>query len=193
MQASQVGASNGIIIRNLSCAYEGESNAHARYSAFAQKAETDGLHGAASLFRAAARAELVHATNHARVIHQLGGQPAAQIFAVNVRSTLQNLKAARAGELHEIQAIYPRFVRQAQAQANVAAVRSFVWALEAEKTHAQLYNKAITQLDNRGPESWHGKNRDFYVCPSCGYTAESNGLGRCPVCTGPADRFEVIR
>jgi rubrerythrin len=193
MSPSQIGASNGLVVRNLSCAYEGESNAHARYTAFAHRADADGLHGAASLFRAAARAELIHANNHARVIHQLGGQPSAQIFAVNVRSTLQNLKAARAGEQHEIQAIYPRFVRQAQAHANVAAARSFVWALEAEKTHAQLYNKAIALLDTPGPDSWHGKSRDFYVCPMCGYTTETFHVDRCPVCTGHGERFELVR
>jgi rubrerythrin len=193
MQPSQAGASHGLIVRNLSCAYEGESNAHARYTAFAQKADSDGLHGAASLFRAAARAELIHANNHARVIHQLGGQPSAQIFAVNVRSTLQNLKAARAGEQYEIQAIYPRFVRQAQAHSNVAAARTFVWALEAEKTHAQLYSKAIALLDSEGPDSWHRRSREFYVCAVCGYTTETSSVVKCPVCTSNGERFELVR
>lgn len=193
MPASPVSASGGIVVRNLSCAYEGESNAHARYSAFATKADADGLHGAASLFRAAARAELVHASNHARVIHQLGGHPSAQIFAVNVRSTLQNLKAARAGEMHEIQAIYPRFVRQAQVHASPAAARSFGLALEAEKTHALLYAKAIAMLDMQGPESWHGKSREFYVCTVCGFMTETANQGRCPVCTASTERFEIIR
>ena len=43
-------------VQNLVTAYEGELNAHAKYKAFAQKAESEGLFGAASLFRAAARA-----------------------------------------------------------------------------------------------------------------------------------------
>ncbi len=193
MSPSQVGASNGIIARNLSCAFEGESNAHSRYTVFSQKADADRLYGAASLFRAAARAELIHANNHARVIHQLGGYPTAQIYAVNVRSTLQNLKAARAGEQHEIDAIYPRFVRHAQAHASLAAARSFEWALEAEKTHALLYGKAISLLDGDGPDAWHSKSRTFYVCPVCGFTCENCGRDRCPVCTGSAERFEAIR
>ena len=43
-------------VANLLAAYEGESNAHAKYVLFAAKADAEGWHGAASLFRAAARA-----------------------------------------------------------------------------------------------------------------------------------------
>ena len=66
--------------------------------AFAAKADTDGLQGAASLFRAAARAEQIHAANHARVIGILGGQAETEIHPVEVKSTLENLKAALNGE-----------------------------------------------------------------------------------------------
>lgn len=193
MLPTQVAALNGIVGRNLSYAFEGESNAHSRYTSFARRADADGLRGAASLFRAAARAELIHANNHARIIQQMGGSPQAQIFAVNVRSTLQNLKAARAGEQHEIQAIYPRYVRQAQAHASIAAARSFVWALEAEKTHAHLYGKAIAHLEDSGPDSWHSQSRSFYVCSLCGFTSEPLNVDRCPVCSGSSERFEVVR
>ena len=56
-----VGTENENAISNLLMAYEGEINAHARYKAYAAKAESEGLIGAASLFRAAARAEQIHA------------------------------------------------------------------------------------------------------------------------------------
>jgi rubrerythrin len=59
-------------VANLLAAYEGESNAHIKYVVFAAKADAEGWHGAASLFRAAARAEEIHATNHSRVLKQLG-------------------------------------------------------------------------------------------------------------------------
>ena len=69
-------------VENLLAAYQGESNAHAKYTAFAVKADTDGWHGAASLFRACARAEQIHATNHARVIKQLDGDARCTIDPV---------------------------------------------------------------------------------------------------------------
>ena len=62
---------NATTIANLLAAFDGESNANAKYVAFATKADADGWHGAASLFRAAAQAEQIHAANHARVIRQL--------------------------------------------------------------------------------------------------------------------------
>ena len=85
-------------IKNLLAAFEGESNAHAKYVAFAAKADADGLHGAASLLRAAGRAEQIHAANHARVIKQLGGEAKCEIHPVEIKTTLENLKAALAGE-----------------------------------------------------------------------------------------------
>jgi rubrerythrin len=73
-----IAAENAITVQNLLAAFEGESNAHAKYTAFAAKADEDGLHGAASLFRAAARAEQIHAANHARVIGSWAATPSAK-------------------------------------------------------------------------------------------------------------------
>ena len=88
-------------------------NANARYKAFARKAEVERLPGAASLFRAAARAEQIHANNHARVIRHLGGEAKAPIHPVHVQSTLKNLKAALSGVLREIDSLYPAFLNEA--------------------------------------------------------------------------------
>ncbi len=49
-----IAVENSKTVENLLAAFEGESNAHAKYTAFAVKADADGLRGAASLFRAAA-------------------------------------------------------------------------------------------------------------------------------------------
>ena len=51
---------------NLQAAFNGESNANARYLAFAKKADEEGYGQVASLFRAAARAEEIHAANARR-------------------------------------------------------------------------------------------------------------------------------
>src|SRR3954468_17291243 len=70
--------------QNMETAYKGESNAHERYFAFAMQADAEGFGEVASLFRAAARAEHIDATNHAAVIKQLGGVPEAKVEAPNV-------------------------------------------------------------------------------------------------------------
>jgi len=51
---------------NLKAAFAGESQAHMRYLAFADKAEKEGKENTARLFRAIAYAEQVHAINHLR-------------------------------------------------------------------------------------------------------------------------------
>jgi rubrerythrin len=191
---SAIAAENAITVQNLLSAFEGESNAHAKYTAFAAKADTDGLHGVASLFRAAARAEQIHAANHARVIGTLGGRAEAEIHPVEVKTTLENLKAALNGEQYEIDTMYPGFLEEATARKNTGAIRTFHGALEAEKTHARLYAEAIALLVAGKKDSWIGEARDFYVCPICGYTSETEEEHeRCPVCNCPWERFEIIR
>ena len=191
---SGISAENAVTVQNLLAAFEGESNAHAKYTAFAVKADEDGLGGAASLFRGAARAEQIHAANHARVIAQLGARAEAEIHAFEAKSTLENLKAALNGEQYEIDTMYPGFLAEATERKNTAAMRTFHGALEAEKTHARLYAEAIALLVAGKKDSWIGEARDFYVCPVCGYTSETEEEHeRCPVCNCPWEKFEIIR
>jgi rubrerythrin len=152
------------------------------------------LYGAASLFRAAARSEQIHAANHARVVKQLGGEATCTIRAVEVRTTLENLNAALDGEQHEIDTMYPGFLEEATAGKNTIAIRTFTGALEAEKAHARLYGEAIALLVGGQKDSWIDEARDFYVCPVCGYTSETEEEHeRCPVCNCPWEKFEIIR
>ncbi|WP_420238606.1 rubrerythrin family protein [Telmatobacter bradus] len=189
-----VAAENAVTVKNLLAAFEGESNAHAKYTAFAVKADEDGLHGAASLFRAAARAEQIHAANHARVIKQLGGEATCNLHPVEVKSSLENLKAALGGENYEIDTMYPEFLSEATERDNKAAIRTFTYALEAEKTHARLYGEAIALLAGGKLDSWIGSVRDFYVCTVCGYTSENEEEHeRCPVCNLAWEKFEIVR
>jgi rubrerythrin len=185
---------NATTVQNLLAAFEGESNAHARYTAFAVKADAEGWHGAASLFRATARSEQIHAANHALVIKQLGGEAQCAIHAVEVKSTLENLKAALGGEQYEIDPMYPSFLEEAEARKNTAAVHTFTGALEAEKAHARLYGEAIALLIGGNKDTWIGAAREFYVCPVCGYTSETEEEHeRCPVCNCLWERFEIVR
>jgi rubrerythrin len=178
---------------NLLAAYEGELNAHAKYKAFAQRAEAEGLHRAASLFRAASRAEQIHANNHARVIRRMGCEARAQIHPVRVRSTIENLKAALFGEQHEIDSLYPAFLEHAKSSWDTIAARTFTWAMESEKSHAKLYGDALKAFESGGITHWTMADLVFYVCTVCGYTAKTHEAENCPVCNFLWERFEVIR
>lgn len=86
-------------LQNMRAAFNGESNAHARYPSFATQADSEGDGEAASIFRAAARAEEIHARNPADVIKSLGAVPHATINRSDVKSTRGNLQVAIKGRL----------------------------------------------------------------------------------------------
>ena len=115
---------------NLHAAFAGESQANRKYLAFAAKADAEGHPQIAKLFRAAAAAETVHAHAHLRV---MGG----------VKDTKQNLQAAIEGEGYEFKEMYPAFIQEAQAEGNTEAVTSFRNANSVERTHHELYSKAL--------------------------------------------------
>ena len=173
---------------NLQSAYNGESNARAKYLAFAETADQDGYPAVASLFRAAADAEGIHANNHAILIKQMGETPTARIEAPAPKSTEENLKAAIAGEIYERDTMYPEFVKTAKAANLLPAVRSFTLALQAEAGHARLYTEMLKQLAAvKGQAALQ-----YRVCPVCGYTTPKRDLKSCPACATPAEKFRQV-
>jgi rubrerythrin len=158
---------------DLKDAFAGESQANRRYLAYARQAEKEGCSQIARLFRAVAAAETVHAQNHLRI---MGG----------VEGTVENLKAAIAGENYEVVSMYPEFIADAEREEQKKAVNSFKWAWEVEKEHELLFKQAL--------ETMGGSVGDIniWVCPVCGHTHLGVPPDRCPVCNTPGDRFEKI-
>ncbi len=158
---------------NLKEAFAGESQANRKYLAFAEKADQEGHHQVAKLFRAAAAAETVHALNHLRVMGAVG-------------NTKDNLKNAISGETVEFREMYPKFIETAKKEkASDAAILSFDVANKVEKIHANLYKKALDEL---------GRNReaDYYVCQICGNTVEDSAPEKCPICNAPQEMFRKV-
>ncbi|HDZ28164.1 MAG TPA: rubrerythrin family protein, partial [Candidatus Aminicenantes bacterium] len=60
---------------NLKNAFAGESQAHMKYLAFADKAEKENFSNVGRLFRANSFAEQVHATNHLRTLSGIKKTP----------------------------------------------------------------------------------------------------------------------
>lgn len=173
-------------LENLQAAFNGESNARAKYLVFAAKADEEGYAGVASLYRAAAKAEGIHAENHAEVLRQLGASPKAKIATVKVGSTRENLEAAIAGESYEWDVMYPGMLKRARADRNRAALRSFNFAMTVERDHAAFYRAALAGLDD-----WKSP-RDFFVCTVCGETVDKINFKKCPVCFVKADQYITV-
>jgi rubrerythrin len=162
-------------LRNLQSAYNGESNARVRYLAFALQADKEGEGPVGSLFRAAARAEEIHFTNHAVVIRSMGGVPGAKIEKPVVLSTQKNLDgAASKGEAYERDTMYPGFIKTARAESNPAAVETFEYARKAEAQHFNLFAGAAKDATMK-----QGGKRPYYVCKVSGYTAATADPSQC--------------
>jgi len=157
---------------NLREAFAGESQANRKYLAFAAKADAEGYPQAGKLFRAAAAAETVHAHAHLRALGEIG-------------TTAENLKVAVAGETEEFESMYPPMIETAEAEGDKAAQRSFTYANAVEKVHAELYQKALDNLDTM-------ETVDYYVCSVCGFTCELEPPGACPVCGAKATAFSKV-
>jgi rubrerythrin len=192
MSVCQIAPENEVTLKNVLTAYESESNAHNIYTAYAGKADSDGLHGAASLFRATARSEQIQASNNARIIRQLGGEPEAQIQPVEVKTTLENLTAALVNEVYEIDSMYPRFLAENRSTNN-SATQTLTWALEAERTNARLFSEETGQMGAVGTDSLASTPVDFFVRPVCGHVSKTPEPERCWICNRLCSTFETIR
>lgn len=156
-------------LENLKAAFAGESQANRKYLAFAAAAEKEGHIGVAKLFKAAAAAETIHAHTHLRTMKGIG-------------TTADNLKEAIAGETYEFKSMYPEMIETAKAEGDKPAERTFSFANEVEKVHAQLYSDAAADIAGYPDQNW-------YVCSVCGYTVAGDAPDKCPVCQAQAKAF----
>lgn len=158
--------------KDLMDAFAGESQANRKYLAFAEKADKEGYPQVARLFRAAAAAETIHAHNHLRALK-------------GIKSTKENLEEAITGEMHEFKEMYPGMIAAAKEAGNKEAERTFSYANQVEKIHAELYQKYKDTMEEK-------KMVDFHICPVCGYTVEEEPPEKCPVCGASGKVFKKI-
>jgi len=169
-------AGSSTTLKNLEAAYNGESNAQNRYLACANQADEEGYGVAASLFRAAARSDEILLNNQAAIIKKMGAVPKSDVRWPVVGTTWRNLDpSANQDQAGESNAIYPEFIRQAQADTNADAVRAFEYARDAESQRSKLFAKAWGDLGHM-----RGKGRNYYVCTVSGYVMETSDASKCP-------------
>ncbi|MBI1912329.1 MAG: rubrerythrin family protein [Deltaproteobacteria bacterium] len=158
---------------NIKAAFAGESQAHTKYQIFAYYAEKEGKKDLARLFNAVAYAELVHAKNHFKTLGGIGGN-------------VENLSSAVAGETFEITEMYPAYDAVAKLQEEKGALRAIKWAIEAEKAHKELFEKAKA-TEEKG-EAY--ALAEIHICAECGYTVEGEVPDKCPLCGKPKEIFK---
>jgi rubrerythrin len=191
--AHMVGVEDLVVIRNLETAFEEESKNYSAYRAYATKAEEEDYRGIASLFRAIARAEQIHAVNHARVLRHMGGSTKLEIPAPVIEGTVANLLSALVDQKFEVAYLYPTFLTSAVPLFDSTAIRSFHWALEADKSHVRIFREAMRQAQDGGKCASCYMPHPVFVCALCGYAAQEPEAGNCPSCNYLWERFEIVR
>ena len=175
---------------NLRNAHGGESMAHMRYLAWGDLAEKEGFPNVARLFKAIASAETVHASNHFRELKDQSGESLCASMAVfGSGKASQNLQGGINGETYEITEMYPTFLETARLQKEKGAELSFRYALEGEKTHRALFQKAKDSVDSEGKDVDLGPLR---VCTICGWTYEGDMPEKCPICGATRSKIDTF-
>ncbi|NOU48326.1 MAG: rubrerythrin [Bacteroidales bacterium] len=176
-----------ITYQNLQSAFKGESTASAKYAAYSKKAEEEGYHEIALLFKAASVSEKIHAENHKAVLSEAGQKVPVITPEFSVNDTKENLKDAINGEGYEISTMYPEFLTNANTAGNQLALMSLNYAYKTEKKHKPMYEKALAALQSNIVKSLPTA---YYVCPTCGNTYESTNLPkRCGISMTSDEKF----
>lgn len=166
-------------------ALQNERDTVAKYEACALKASDEGYAGAAALFRAAARAEGVHAKLIMEAMAARGmtiPEPAAGHPAIG--STAENLRSAAMAEAQERDTTYREALEAATDAKDQELITLFDHTRDTEVEHANLFSAALRQLDD------FKQPKNFYVCDKCGYTTDID-LPLCALCRTREHPHEV--
>jgi rubrerythrin len=181
---------NDMTEQNLQSAFGGESQAYQRYKVWGDKAREDGYPNVGLLFDAIAYAEEVHASNHFEALDNADGEAlVASNAGFGIGSTVENLQGAIDGENFEIDQMYPTYHLVASDQGEDDALRSFYYALEAEKIHSNLYSEAQEAVKN-------GEDYELEyvsICEVCGHTVTDDTPDECPICGAQKEDFKEFR
>jgi len=176
--------------RNLLTAFAGESQARNRYTYSADQAREEGYEQMAAIFEETANQEKEHAKRLFKFLQGGEAKIQAAFPAGIVGSTLENLRAAAAGEHYENTEMYPNFAQVAEKEGfkDIAAV--FRKIAGAEKRHEDRYvalarNISEGQVFKRStPVRW--------VCRNCGMVHEGLEPPKiCAACGKPRAFFEI--
>ncbi|MDH7600628.1 MAG: ferritin family protein [Armatimonadota bacterium] len=177
--------------KNLLAAFAGESQARNRYTYFASQAKKEGFEQIAAVFEETANQEKEHAKRFFSMLDGGDVEITATYPAGKIGTTLENLKAAAAGEMYEWGTMYPDFAQVAREEGFEAVAKLFENVAVAEKFHERRY-RGFAEL----VESGHVFKKDQVVtwrCRNCGYIHEgAEAPAACPACAHPQAYFEVL-
>lgn len=175
--------------KNLLASFAGESQARARYTLFAKKAQEEGYEQIAAIFLATAEQELSHAKQFFSFLEGGTVEITAAYPAGVVADTATNLAEAAAGEREEWGDLYDNFGKTAQEEGFPQIANLYKLIASVEKMHEQRYLRLLERVKNgtvfedEVPVEWY--------CRQCGFTVTAKSAPkRCPVCGRDQGWFE---
>ncbi|MBP2018714.1 rubrerythrin [Symbiobacterium terraclitae] len=184
-------------LENLMKAFAGECQARARYMMYAKVADEEGLKQIAAIFQETADNEEQHARRFFRLAAAgLEGEMPMDVaihaaYPVAAGSTMENLKAAAAGEHEEWSHMYPEFADIAEQEGFPEIATAFRMIAKAETAHETRYRKLVDNLEKGVVFQRDGKY--FWKCRNCGYIHEGTAAPKvCPACQHPQAYFELF-
>ena len=177
--------------KNLLIAFAGESQARNRYSYFAGAARKEGLMQIAAIFNATADQEKEHAKRFFKFLEG-GDLEVTETFpAGKIGTTLENLRAAAAGEEHEWTEMYPAMADTAEAEGFKEIAAAFRAIAVAEKQHEKRYKDLADNLE--AGRVFRRDGKVVWRCRNCGYLHEGEDAPySCPACLHPKSYFELL-
>jgi rubrerythrin len=177
--------------KNLMIAFAGESQARNRYTYFASAAKKEGLVQISLIFEETADQEKEHAKRFFKFLEG-GDVVVTETFPAGViGSTLENLRAAAAGENHEWTDMYPTFAKIAREESFELVARTFEAISIAEKQHEKRFSDLADNLEAGLVFKRDGKIT--WRCLNCGYLHEGDEAPNvCPACLHPQAYFELL-
>jgi rubrerythrin len=177
--------------KNLLTAFAGESQARNRYSYFASKAKKEGYVQIASIFEETANQEKEHAKRFFKFLEGGEVEFTGAFPAGTIGTTLENLKAAAAGEKYENTKMYPGFAQTAREEGFPEVALIFEAVAVAEKYHETRYVCLAANLEN--DRVFRRETRVVWRCRNCGYTKEGKEApAQCAACSHPQAHFEIM-
>jgi rubrerythrin len=177
--------------KNLLTAFAGESQARNRYTYFASQAKKEGYVQISDIFAETADQEKEHAKRFFKFLE--GGEVmiSGAFPAGVIGATVDNLKAAAAGEHYEHTEMYPGFAKVAEDEGfkEVAAVLRAISV--AEKQHEKRYLDLAANIE--AGRVFQREAAVVWRCRNCGYLYEGKSAPNvCPACTHPQAHFELL-
>jgi rubrerythrin len=176
--------------KNLLAAFAGESQARNRYSYFASQARKEGYEQIGAIFAETAEQEKEHAKREFSFLQGGDVEITAAYPAGVIGNTLENLKAAAAGEHYECTQMYPTFAETAEKEGFKDIAAFFRKITIAENHHKERYLALAKNVSEGLVFKKPAKVR--WLCRECGYIHEGTEAPKvCPLCQHPQSFYEL--